>query len=181
MHGALSESTDDQAATDLTTFTLRGRDIKAAARVLRALVDENQEPNSSFAASPQPNLHTSHERSELVERARQTYVNRARRARIFSEVMFGEAAWNMLLALYSTEASGSRQTVSRLAELSGAPQTTALRWLDFLENREGLVRRKPKPTDRRIYMIELTDKARRALDTYFSEVLVDLHPRGNVL
>jgi DNA-binding MarR family transcriptional regulator len=82
--------------------------------------------------------------------------------------MFGEAAWDMLLALYVTEMSGARHTVSGLVDLSGVPPTTALRWLDFLEQ-EQLVARRPNPLDGRVFFIEITEKAREALDAYFSE------------
>ena len=108
-----------------------------------------------------------HDRAILVERARQTFVNRTRRSRNFNSVMFGEAAWDMLLALYVTEHS-TRHTVTGLVNLSGVPPTTALRWLDFLEKKEELVTRFPSLSDGRVHLVELTDKARDALDAYFS-------------
>jgi DNA-binding MarR family transcriptional regulator len=161
------------------TFTLRERDIRAAAHLLRVFVDEKQDLGREITSLAQENMDAIGDRSDLIECARQTYVNRARRGRVFSNVMFGEAAWNMLLALYVTDQSGQRHTVSGLANLSGSPTTTALRWLDFLETKEGLVTRKPNPTDRRIYDVELTDKARQALDAYFSEVIDDWRSHGH--
>ena len=172
---ACSAPKDGQVANDFQTITLRGKDIQAAAPVLRALVDVEPDLGPKIAPWAHQQADSLGERSELIERARQTYANRARRARIFSAMMFGEVAWNMLLILYVSDQSGSRHTVSDLTNMSGAPQTTALRWLGFLENTEGLVRRKPKPTDRRIFMVELTDKAREALDAYFSEVIDACH------
>ena len=169
--GSFPAPNDGQAEDDLKTFTFRDRDVKAAANLLRALVEHQDDLGREITNLTQGHGHPIGERSNLIERARQTYVNRARRARIFSNVMFGEAAWNMLLALYVTDQSGRRHTVSGLGNLSGAPATTALRWLDFLEREEGLVTRRPNPTDRRIYMVELTDKAREALDAYFSAVI----------
>ena len=47
--------------------------------------------------------------------------------------MFGEPAWDMLLALYFTEDAGPRQTVGRLIKMSNAPTTSALRWVHYLE------------------------------------------------
>ena len=166
---------DGNAEHDLKTFTLHNRDIKAAAKLLRVLVDEQDDLGREITALAEGNVDNAGKRANLIERARQTYVNRARRGRIFSNVMFGEAAWNMLLALYVTDQSERRHTVSGLCNLSGVPPTTALRWLDFLETKEAMVIRKPSPTDRRIYMVELTDKARQALDDYFSEVIDDWH------
>ena len=37
----------------------------------------------------------------------------------------------------------------------------------FLKSKEELVTRSPNPTDRRVYRLALTDKARDALDAYF--------------
>ena len=81
--------------------------------------------------------------------------------------MFGEAAWDMLLALYATDQSGGRHSVTGLVNLSGVPPTTALRWLNFLE-KEQLVTRTPNPHDGRVFRVELTEEARDARVTYFS-------------
>jgi DNA-binding MarR family transcriptional regulator len=86
--------------------------------------------------------------------------------------MFGEAAWDMMLVLYVTEKSNARYTVNGLVELAGVPPTTALRWLDYLEQQE-LVARSPNPTDKRVYYVEITDKAREAIEAYFSHVIAN--------
>lgn len=158
---------DRQGEAVLKTITLSDREIRAAACLLNALVgdDRGKELTKLAPVNFQPT--GSHDRAILVERARQTFVNRARRSRNFNGVMFGEAAWDMLLALYVTEHS-TRHTVTGLVNLSGVPSTTALRWLDFLEKKEELVTRIPSLSDGRIHLIELTDKARDALDAYFS-------------
>lgn len=108
------------------------------------------------------------DRTHLVERARRVFLSRARRQRHFNSAMFGEAAWDMLLALYVLKPSIAPPTVSGLVSLSGVPASTALRWLDYLE-KERLVARHPSPTDRRVFHIELTDKALHSLDAHFSE------------
>ena len=152
------------------TITLADRDVQAAARLLTAIVGVDNDRGRELTNLAKADLieSLSHDKMVLVERARQAYVNRARRSQIFNSVMFGEAAWDMLLALYVTDQSGSRHTVSGLTELAGVPPTTALRWLNFLEVTEELVSRKPSPLDRRVFRVELTDKARTLLDTYLS-------------
>jgi DNA-binding MarR family transcriptional regulator len=110
----------------------------------------------------------------LLEHARWTFASRAMRSRFLSSVMFGEAAWDMLLVLYVSDKSNARHTVSGLVELAGVPPTTALRWLDYLEQQE-LVARSPHPTDKRVYYVEMTDKAREAMEAYFSHVIAN-HP-----
>lgn len=84
--------------------------------------------------------------------------------------MFGEPAWDMLLALYILDVSGQRQTTGALMQFSGAPITTARRWLDYLVG-NGLVLRSHHPTDQRVMFVGLTDKGRNALDLYYSETV----------
>jgi DNA-binding MarR family transcriptional regulator len=69
----------------------------------------------------------------------------------------------MLLVLYVSEQQSQRLTVTTLCQNSGFPVTTALRWLHFLEA-DRLVSRTPSPVDRRIFYLDLTEKARSALD-----------------
>ena len=156
-------------AKGLKTITLTERDIQAAAHLLRLLVGAEESRGREITTLAGGNVHPigNHNRLALVKHAQQIYVNRARRSQIFKSAMFGEAAWDMLLALYITDESEARHTVSGLVSLSGVAPTTALRWLEFLEN-ERLVSRTPKPSDRRVSLIALTDKARELLDTYFS-------------
>jgi DNA-binding MarR family transcriptional regulator len=97
------------------------------------------------------------------------FASRQARCRFFNKAMFGEPGWDMLLALYSMEVAGPRQTVGRLTEKSGAPPTSALRWLNFLEE-EHLVSREPHPNDGRTTFIELTDKGRKAIEDYLFSI-----------
>jgi len=101
-----------------------------------------------------------------VPLARSVFLSRRRRSQHFPAGMLGEPGWDMLLALFIFEQSEGRMTVTGLAEHSGAPLTTALRWIDYLEN-EGFLVRRPKPTDKRAVFIELSDKGRNYLNAYF--------------
>jgi DNA-binding MarR family transcriptional regulator len=106
-------------------------------------------------------------RSRLAKRAVAAFKARQLRNRFFAPTMFGEPAWDMLLALYLAEHSGRPVTVSGLANWSGYPPTTGLRWLQLLES-ESLVRRRPSPNDKRMFFVELTARGRNALDEFFS-------------
>ena len=158
---------DSQGEVALRTITLSDREIRVAARLLNVLVGDDRGKELTKLSPPHLQSTGHHGRAILVERARQVFINRARRSRNFNGVMFGEAAWDMLLALYVTEHATSH-TVTGLVNLAGVPPTTALRWLDFLEKNERLVTRCPSLSDRRVYLVELTGKARDALDAYFS-------------
>jgi DNA-binding MarR family transcriptional regulator len=104
-----------------------------------------------------------------MARARQTLFERRRRIQVFGAGMFAETGWDVLLALYS-QRFGARLTISNLTDLTGAAPTTVLRWIVFLEERN-LIQRKSSPLDRRVALLELTERAQRLLDIYFSETL----------
>lgn len=150
-----------------TTLTLSRKDLSAARRLLRLLsADEPPAPQILELDPPiGPAEHV--DRATLVARARAEFHNRRRRVAVFGQSMFGEAAWDMLLALYILDMSGQRQTVGGLMQFAGTPTTTAKRWLDFLSARD-LVQREPHPTDGRTFFVSLTPKARERLDVYLS-------------
>jgi DNA-binding MarR family transcriptional regulator len=107
--------------------------------------------------------------TELVRWASLILEMRRRRARHFKQAMFGEPAWDMLLTLYVSSGS-TRLTVGRLTSRSGSPPTTGLRWLDYLEREEFVVRRE-NVRDARTELVEITEKGRSVLEGYLSETL----------
>lgn len=161
---------DQQDADKERTITLSQRDVRAARRLLKLLLgeDEKTSPGHALEGSVRPALDTS--RGALIARAREEFGNRHRRTTIFERSMFGEPAWDMLLALYILDVSGQRQTTGALMQFSGAPITTARRWLDYLVG-NGLALRSHHPTDQRVMFISLTEKGRYALDLYYSETV----------
>ena len=126
------------------------------------LSSEDMRFETAAAKSPCPS------RSQLARRAAAAFKARELRNRYFAPAIFAEPAWNMLLALYLADDDGRPVTASGLAQWSGAPSTTGLRWLRLLEC-ERLVRRRPSSSDRRMCFIELTSLGREALDRYFAE------------
>ena len=99
---------------------------------------------------------------------------RRARGRFFAPSIFGEPAWEMLLALYAASDEEGPLTLSRIAERAGTPPSTALRWLSYLEA-QGLVARSGNIHDHRMQLVELTDKAREAFLNYFSAMPPELH------
>ena len=104
-----------------------------------------------------------------VNLARKAFQERRRRIAIFGNEMFGETGWDILLLLY-TDVERPRHKVGMLANFTGAAPTTVARWLDYLEVREW-VKRSSHPTDLRVVLVELTDRGRSRLDSYFSNTL----------
>ena len=159
---------DQQDADKERTITLSQRDVRAARRLLKLLLQEDTEVSQQLEGSVRPAGDTS--RAALIARAREEFGNRRRRTATFERPMFGEPAWDMLLALYILDVSGQRQTTGALMQFSGAPITTARRWLDYLVG-TGLALRSHHPTDQRIMFVSLTEKGRNALDLYYSETV----------
>lgn len=145
------------------TIILSEREVRAAARILKLLA----EPVDPVSVALEGVSRFHGERGKLIRIARAAFADRQRRPGIFGDFMFGEPAWDMLLILYITESSDARTTISNLASHSGAPSSTAQRWIELLIDK-GLAIRHAHPTDRRTFFIRLSDKGRAAMDLYFS-------------
>jgi hypothetical protein len=78
-----------------------------------------------------------------------------RRTRHLSGEWFGEPGWEMLLELFIQFSGGARVSTKSLVIASGAPDTTALRVIDRLEE-AGLVERATSQMDKRVTLISLT-------------------------
>jgi len=109
------------------------------------------------------------DRERLAATASAIFAERNRRSQFFPTTLFNEAGWDMLLAVYITDFAGGRQTVGKLISWIGAPHTTSIRWIDYLENHR-LVARQENPNNRRIVFVDLTDKGRDLLDRYLATV-----------
>lgn len=108
-------------------------------------------------------------RTALLNRAKEIMLLRQKRAEFFGPGMFREHAWDMLMILYLA-AVGRRLTIGQLVRMAGAPMTTALRWLDYLERQRWIVR-ESHPTDRRATFVSLSDRGSAMLDLYLYETL----------
>lgn len=111
-------------------------------------------------------------RAELLCRAKEIFEARRLRLRIFGKAMFGEPAWDLLLAIYISEQQGGVQSVASLTRFSGAPPTTVFRWLDYLQTRGWIER--DKDDSRRKVTVEITREAREALEAYLAETLLNV-------
>ncbi|MAX00736.1 MAG: hypothetical protein CMN72_14060 [Sphingomonas sp.] len=104
-----------------------------------------------------------------VDAARVRDLIRARRLRerFFTDELFADPAWDMLLDLFAAELEGNQVSVSSLCIAAAVPPTTALRWISNLTD-AGLLRREADPLDRRRVFLALTPKATRAMRDYFA-------------
>jgi DNA-binding MarR family transcriptional regulator len=97
-------------------------------------------------------------------------VIRARRlrSRYFSEELFADPAWDMLLDLLQAEIAHLRVPVSSLCIAAAVPATTALRWLKAMTS-EGLFVRRADPHDGRRVFVELAPQTSQTLRRYFAD------------
>jgi DNA-binding MarR family transcriptional regulator len=108
-------------------------------------------------------------RKHLCERASQIRFSRGLRRKSFNPDMFGEPAWDMLLTLYIIDGNQRRLSSRQIATMASQPLTTALRWLDYLEQQD-LVIRRSHPFDQRVIFVELSPKGRAAMDDYLTQM-----------
>ena len=164
-----SELPDSDQKPRKRTVTLSEQDLQDAARLFELLLDPAT-LRAAFAGLPSDaSQNLSADRQQLQSRARRELEARRAREHYFDRELFGEPAWEILLALYLNEHSGARLTTSKLAEWVALPMTTVIRWVGALEQ-NGLVGRGDHPTDRRMVFIRLLDKGRKALDSYFGSM-----------
>lgn len=105
----------------------------------------------------------------LHQRAIEVFGARRLRVERFPPAMFGEPAWDMLLALYIRDWAGARLTINCLAQSVHVPLSTATRWLAYLD-RERLIVREEHPTDRRKTYIAISPKGRDLLSRHLRDL-----------
>ncbi len=146
----------------------KGENIHDAARLLRIISEGTVSPNTSYDV-PDGLCASSADRGpgiRLLSRARAVLRLRGLRTHYFDHAMFSEPAWDILLMLYVSDVS---QKLSHLVEGVESPPTTALRWIDYLENQQ-LVERTRHPIDQRLVLVGLTSKARDSMDAFLNEI-----------
>lgn len=89
------------------------------------------------------------------------------RTALFGEDLFGNPAWDILLELYACELGQRRISVSSASAAAGVPETTALRWMAVLEEKD-LVGREKDPCDGRRIWISLTSHGKSLMHHYFT-------------
>ena len=91
---------------------------------------------------------------DLIQMAKRIKAIRESRGALLEPTLFGEPAWNILLALYVAAGERYALSISALCAESGAPATTAARSIKRLLELD-MVRRVPNPSDSRSTYIEL--------------------------
>ena len=100
-------------------------------------------------------------------KARDLLERRRKRAAFFAPAMFGEAPWDILLALFGTGEGSSGLTIERLVETSGVPASSCKRWLEYLEQ-EQLVRLRGHASDYLMTLVSLTPDGKERMADYLA-------------
>lgn len=101
--------------------------------------------------------------------AERIYAERRRRDEHFPPDLFGEPAWDLLLAMLTARAGGKPMILCRAYKAAGVTDTTGRRLLDRLEA-EGLITRRRAPRSRKMRIVELTDSAVEQLVHYLASL-----------
>lgn len=96
---------------------------------------------------------------------------RRNRARFFEAELFADPAWDILLELYAAALGQQRISITRLCHASAVPATTALRWINTLEEK-GIIRKAADPLDGRRVFVSLSQEAVTAIGGFFRSVPV---------
>lgn len=118
-------------------------------------------------------VHGNPTRKELLQLASRMYDARRLRDRLLNgqQDLFGEPAWDMLLALYCLPARGEILGISSLTHAAHVPQTTGHRWQRILR-KEGLIEAGPHQIDLRRRIVRLTPRGRLLLERYLTRLFL---------
>lgn len=100
--------------------------------------------------------------STLVAIAERELRHRRLRSKFLPRELFADGAWDMLLDLFVSKHAGRMISTTSACLAADMPATTALRWLDVLEQ-HGLVKRVPDTADRRVKNVALTERGHQAI------------------
>lgn len=106
----------------------------------------------------------------LPEMVRRLYEERRERDRCFPPGLFGEPAWDLILALFVARHEGRSMSVRSACEAAGAPKTTGRRLLARLEE-SGLIAVRRANGARKGLRVELTEEGCDRLADYLTRIL----------
>jgi hypothetical protein len=107
------------------------------------------------------------ERATARARAECLYAERRRRDALFPDGLFGEPAWDLLLAMFVARDRNQAMILCKAYKAAGVTDTTGRRLLDRMEA-DGLITRRRAPRSRKMRIVELTELAVERLTDYLA-------------
>lgn len=111
-------------------------------------------------------------KKRLMNAARRIFELRQLRKDYFQSPIFGELAWDILLALYIEGSARPFLSAGEICERLGGPPTTTIRWLQYLKN-EQLIVEVVGSGDPHISQLDLSERALELLSTYLEASLAN--------
>jgi DNA-binding MarR family transcriptional regulator len=143
-------------------------ELRGIAARLAALADRMEGRESSDHPRKYSALDAERNLAKVGQIAARLYASRRKRTNHLPEDLFGEPAWDILLDLVIQQSLSNTVSVSSACMASAVPSSTALRWIQQLQE-EGLIERLPSDVDRRVQYLKLTQYGLKAM----AECLLD--------
>lgn len=121
-----------------------------------------------------PRLIYAKDPKSLEFRLKSLLRERRQRIEFFPDALFSDPAWDVLLELSLGEIKQYRTSISSLCVSSGAPQTTALRWIKTMTD-DGWLVREDDPLDARRKFVSLSELASSRMHAYLLGLNVIQH------
>lgn len=106
--------------------------------------------------------------ANLAVKARLISHQRKRRTDFVNGELLAEPAWDMLLDLFMQYAGGAKVSTTSLCIAAGVPTSTALRYINALEDL-GYVSRSPSTVDKRVTFVSLTETGILSMGNYLEQ------------
>lgn len=106
---------------------------------------------------------------DLTDFARELLAGNRQRSCYFDPLMFGNPAWDMLLALFVAQGEGRTFGPLQCSAATGSPQRVTLRWLAYLES-EGMVQQQADPQAAEGVSLHLSTPTLDAVHTYLEAI-----------
>jgi DNA-binding MarR family transcriptional regulator len=132
---------------------------------ITALADRVAELEAKVAEQGAASLNFSDDKLATI--ASSIYGSRQMRADYFKGSLLTDPVWDMLLHLFVNKIRGHRVSTASLALATSVPQTTALRWIDVLDE-ERLLRRSAHE-DARLQVVEITPEALQQMRCFIED------------
>jgi DNA-binding MarR family transcriptional regulator len=109
---------------------------------------------------------------DLTAFARHLYKERRARDEILGGDLFGDPMWDLMLELYAAAGEGEKVSVSSACAASGAPASSAIRYIKAMTKR-GLLVRDDCPTDARRVYVRLSNHGRQVMTDLLNRMARD--------
>jgi DNA-binding MarR family transcriptional regulator len=109
---------------------------------------------------------------DLAAFARHLYKERRARDEMLGGDLFGDPMWDLMLELYAAAGEGEKVSVSSACAASGAPASSAIRYIKAMTKR-GLLVRDDCPTDARRVYVRLSNHGRQVMTDLLNRMARD--------